>query len=600
MQTHTDELKTREIIDTSKSSIEGSDENDLEEQEDDAEMYIVSEMISQQDSIVSSVVGDLLEDALDGKRIQIDPSPGWFMNTMSGLEGLLIEASVEAEETFIDTMIETDLIESDGYICGECGENSSRKEDMKEHLNNIHGHQISLENTPNVIIFKPIEEALRKKVELQEEAIKKLQNSKKMLLEDKQSLKEDKNKIIKKLEDDRDKFYRLNEKSKDSYYRLQGLNVNRIHTVIENTKLKNEAKSSEDLLQHTLDANQIMKEENDLLKKNIQLLMKEKERLEEQVQPEDEGIQNKSVEESYINKCLKCEFVTNNPTTMKGHQTKHTIHNCDKCSKQFSSKASLTQHNIDKHSQNPPVGHPVWATERNSQVTNIKCDECDEILVSRNTLENHMKNNHNDYCCVQCGETFSTKKDISNHKRNEHNNQFEGLAQGAWLPKLKCQQCNYQTNNNNELEFHQETIHKQEFQKDRRVCKYFRQGRCTRSPCPARHPESPARTSQQQKFTPACTRGPNCTFLANNRCHYFHPGVGVQMARTTQYRQQEQQGQMQYNHPPVRGLKERYSGHQEGLRTPKRCHFQQKCWNQEKCSFSHEDFRMNLEFQENY
>ena len=42
MQTHTDELKTREIIDTSKSSIEGSDENDLEEQEDDAEMYIVS------------------------------------------------------------------------------------------------------------------------------------------------------------------------------------------------------------------------------------------------------------------------------------------------------------------------------------------------------------------------------------------------------------------------------------------------------------------------------------------------------------------------------------------------------------------------------
>ena len=66
-----------------------------------------------------------------------------------------------------------------------------------------------------------------------------------MLLADKQSLRDDKNKIIKTLENNRDKYYRLNERAKDSFYRLQGLNVNRIHTVIENTKLKNKQKSSE-------------------------------------------------------------------------------------------------------------------------------------------------------------------------------------------------------------------------------------------------------------------------------------------------------------------------------------------------------------------
>ena len=106
-------------------------------------------------------------------------------------------------------------------------------------------------------------------MELQEDTIKKLKYSKNMLIEDKQKPKYTKNMEIKKQEDDRDKYYRLNERAKDIFCRLQGLNVNRIHTVLENNKLKEEAKSSEELLQYTLDANQIIKEENDLLKKNI-------------------------------------------------------------------------------------------------------------------------------------------------------------------------------------------------------------------------------------------------------------------------------------------------------------------------------------------
>ena len=137
----------------------------------------------------------------------------------------------------------------------------------------------------------------------------------------------------------------------------------------------------------------------------------------------------------------------------------------------------------------------------------------------------------------------------------------------------------------------------QTFQKDGRVCKYYRQGRCTRQPCPNKHPESLAVRPQGEQFIPACTRGPKCIFLANNMCHYFHPGVGVQMPKGAGYWQQEHQ---QSNQPPARRHQEGARGPSQGPRNQQRCHFQLKCWNQEKCSFSHEDFRMNLEFQENY
>ena len=403
MNTHTDELKTREVIGTSNPAEEEIEEYDLEG--DESDLYENAEIFSQKNSIISNVIGDMIENTINGQKTQIDPSPNWFMNTMSGLEELLLEAEEGMDESSRDIMQVNDLIESDGYTCGECGKNCNILEDMKDHLNKSHGHQISLEDTPSVISVKPGEKALKKKVELLEEAMKKLQESKKILSEDKQKLKESKNKEIKKLENERDKYYCLNERSKDSFYRLQGLNVNRIHTVIENNKLKAEAKTSEELLQITLNGSQTIKEENNILKKEIQLLVKEKERLEEQVQPESQEV-NQDIEEPE-NKCTLCEFKTNNSTIMKGHQVKHTIHDCKKCKKQFNSKTSLNQHSIDKHSDNPPVGHSAWADQRNSEPKRCKCSECEESFSSEESLDGHMKTNHSDYSCIQCGEVFS-------------------------------------------------------------------------------------------------------------------------------------------------------------------------------------------------
>ena len=355
--------------------------------------------------------------------------------------------------------------------------------------------------------------------------------------------------------------------------------------------------SSEELLQATLNTNQMVKEENNILKNTIQLLLKEKERLEEEIEPsKDEDIENYVANDIPEHKCLECDFITHNQTLLKGHQVKHNIHKCNKCSKQFNSKTSLNQHILDKHSTSNPVGHHVWTSQKNAQPENIKCSDCTQVFDSRPKLENHFKQNHSDYSCIQCGEMFTTKQDINNHKQEVHNNQFYGLAfeNNQSIPRIKCQQCNYETNSKNKIEYHIETVHQLYVQRHRGVCKFYRQGRCTRQPCPYRHPQSQAANSMKQQNTPACSRGTNCRFLASNSCHFFHPGVGVQLERTAVNRQTRGQGQLY--HQPARGQEEQ----EEVNSSQTRCHFQLRCWNQATCSFIHEDFRMQRDFQENF
>ena len=137
MKTHTKELKEKEIENAGNPSEEEIEENNLEDQIDNAELYYASEVLSQQDEIISGVLGDILDGAIRAKKTQIDPSPSWFMSTMSGWEGMLIAATEEAEGVNDINQVETDLTESDRYTCGECDKkrNPERREEMKEHPN---------------------------------------------------------------------------------------------------------------------------------------------------------------------------------------------------------------------------------------------------------------------------------------------------------------------------------------------------------------------------------------------------------------------------------------------------------------------------------
>ena len=116
-------------------------------------------MLYQKNSVISNVIGEILKNTVNGQRLQIDPSPKWFMNTMSGLEELLVEAAEGLDESTNSIIIEPDFIKSDGYTCGECGKNCTIKEDINDNIDEICWHQICLDNTPNVISVKPVKKA---------------------------------------------------------------------------------------------------------------------------------------------------------------------------------------------------------------------------------------------------------------------------------------------------------------------------------------------------------------------------------------------------------------------------------------------------------
>ena len=171
----------------------------------------------------------------------------------------------------------------------------------------------------------------------------------------------------------------------------------------------------------------------------------------------------------------------------------------------------------------------------------------DQTLTTANSLKQHMSSQHPvnppvghqqwaqqknqeqsfDYCCNQCGHMFETLPEVKEHKRNMHNNQnFSGFQ---WQ-------------------------------------------------------------SQQKNKSAACTRGPQCKFLAWRSCHFFHSGVGVQQRRQQNNQQMNQQ----------QNLQQQNSQQQTWQQQPRRkCHFQERCWNQ-NCSFEHEDFQLITEFLENY
>ena len=64
--------------------------------------------------------------------------------------------------------------------------------------------------------------------------------------------------------------------------------------------------------------------------------------------------------------------------------------------------------------------------------------------------------------------------------------------------------------------------------------------------------------NEVRDFTPRCSKGQECLFFQQNRCYYFHPGVGVQRPRI-------QNGQF---------------GGQE-------CRYKDDCWNLDTCTYVH-------------
>ena len=275
-------------------------------------------------------------------------------------------------------------------------------------------------------------------------------------------------------------------------------------TLKENTELKEKAKSDAETLTDTLSVNQILREE-----------MKTKDAIIET----NDKIRND--EASGWTNCTKCEWKSKNSEMLPAHMLKHieqyscqecrmefenendlkkhtemkhvtiSAFKCDECDKTFPTEASLRQHKSSKHKNNNrlPIGHAEW------------------VRADRNETQTHKA-----FACTDCGQKFASIHEISEHVK-EHTG---------------------------------ETHKYNSFKKVNKSCRYFKRGYCAKGDkCTFSHKES-----QSTYYTPTCNKGSQCLFLQQNRCRFYHPGVGVQKPREGPYSQGFRSG-MKSAWPPM-------------------------------------------------
>ena len=131
-----------------------------------------------------------------------------------------------------------------------------------------------------------------------------------------------------------------------------------------------------------------------------------------------------------------------------------------------------------------------------------------------------------DIACVKCGERFANGNNVDNHMKEHKEEETNGEFQGY---------------------------------KETRICRHFRKGACFKGElCKFVH----KRINIARVFTPRCSKGRNCFFLQQNKCSFFHPGVGVQ------------------NPQKQTGDNDEYEQYAE-------CRYKGDCWNIKTCPFSH-------------
>ena len=217
--------------------------------------------------------------------------------------------------------------------------------------------------------------------------------------------------------------------------------------------------------------------------------------------------------EAVVKKCKKCTFTAPNMDVLGLHmENDHQYQfDCNECGKKFPFKNQLKLHRREIHEEGtfacfvcnekfkihkqlkahiqrkcksqsmsaPKAPNPI-VHKHNEDILpedEHKCPKCPKITNNQVSLLNHMNTVHQATIdkCDTCGQEFTNREILVKHIVDNHTNigiqqggwkkvqYYEKRGQqqqhGQWLPKHKCQQCQYETNSQNELEFHIETLH---------------------------------------------------------------------------------------------------------------------------------------------
>ena len=322
----------------------------------------------------------------------------------------------------------------------------------------------------------------------------------------------------------------------------------------ENTELKNNAEKDAEILADTLSINQVLTEEikvKDQIIKANEIINNNAVNQEEMdvVVVDDETMNDRNRSEE-VAKCKKCDWTSPIVSHLKGHMIKHTgQYVCDVCKNTFKTNGEMKNHK--------------QIHEEEQVQLRLVCITCDKLFQTEHSFKQHMQAKHK--------EKENSRVSRGNILPVGHPERYIGKQENKL--EIACTKCKKLFASGREIEEHMkehidENKEDEGFQYSRKEksCVYYRRGFCAKGElCAFNH------NIHQTYRIPACKKGEKCEFLYQNRCKFFHEGVGVQRPR---FGQQER---------PQK----------------KECKFQEECWNFSSCTYLHKDQDFHLAKQTN-
>ena len=272
-------------------------------------------------------------------------------------------------------------------------------------------------------------------------------------------------------------------------------------------------------------------------------------------------------------------------------------HKCPQCPKITNNQVSLINHMNTAHKS-----------------TSCKCDTCGGIYVNRELLIKHIVDNHTDVGRKQLQggleQQFQGGPGLQNVWQQQHGvgQQHHNSNQVIMLERLKCQNCDYETNTNTEFEFHNETVHWQQIRSHYcKRCNTKYRGSTTRENHMCRLPNDDPqntcnfckikftskeskidhicqqhhyKTVEQQKIdrrraNTKCKNGVDCWRASRNKCWFMHT---VQVNQFPHQEQGQVEGEVLTGRQKAQG--------QDG-RPKLYCQYQERCFKGVSCTYLH-------------
>ena len=436
--------------------------------------------------------------------------------------------------------------EEHDILCEECGHSCNTNEQLKTHIENKHGENMWIcvdccETFASNEQRKTHVEAKHKNIELGYQC----GDCEASFSSDEQlkTHKEDKEKQ-RKVEKELETLQRRHEQLKQKYDNINKDNIkyskNLFEALQENEILKETIKKDAETLQDTLNMNQVLIEEikvKDLIiKANEKINLSDANNETNLIQSSEDAVRPEEDDRSEI-RCSICDYKTKNTAQLHEHMMKHKggQNNCGQRSVRQNTKENMNVHVKEPH-------------KKQTDVNEIKCNFCDKLFTSEHSLKQHRTSKHRGSIDVPVGHA-----EYQAYNRTNTSN----------TNKVKCGQCGKGFSNgtgiDEHLAEHQEEAENGNFQNFQKpiICRYFRRGACTKGmQCKFSH----TNLNPQKQSIPLCRKGDDCVFFKQNRCAFFHTGVGVQ----------KEFGQKIYQ-----------------SRQKRECRYKNDCWRISTCFFSH-------------